>query len=304
MAYGGPDSLEDVEPFLLDIRGGRPTSQELIEEIRDRYAQIGGKSPLLEISRAQGEALEAELRRRDPERDWTVALGMRHWHPYIGATVEDLAREDRRRLVCMCLAPHYSRMSIGAYRRKAEEAFAAEGGGFVARWVESWGDHPLFLDALADHVREGLAKFSPEERQAVKVVFTAHSLPARLIAEGDPYDAQLKATAAAVAERVGEGLDWEFSYQSAGAGSVDWLGPQIEERVVELADEGNENLLVAPVGFVADHVEILFDIDVEARQAAEAAGARLERIPSMNARPAFIAALADVVLRAVGSDEG
>ena len=298
MAYGGPDSLDDVEPFLLDIRGGRPTSQELVEEVRERYAAIGGRSPLLEISRAQGAALEKELRRQDPERGWEVALGMRHWHPFIAQTVDELARLDRRRLVALCLAPHYSRMSIGAYRRKAQEAFDAAGGTFEVRWVEGWGDHPTFLDALAANVRKGLEGFPEEERGAVKVLFTAHSLPARLLAQGDPYDDQLRATAQGAAERVGK-IDWELCYQSAGAGSVDWLGPQIEERVVELAKAGYRNLLAAPLGFVSDHVEILYDLDVEARAAAEAAGARLERIESMNDSPSFIAALTEIVLGAV-----
>jgi len=306
MAYGGPSSLNDVEPFLFDIRGGRPTSRELVEEIRERYAAIGGRSPLLEISRAQGSALEEELQRQDPARNWKVALGMRHWHPYISETVEELAWIKRRRLVALCLAPHYSRMSIGAYRRKAQEAFDAAGGPFDVRWVESWGDHPLFLDALASNVVRGLELFPEDERNSVKVVFTAHSLPARLVAEGDPYDSQLKATAWAAArvaaQRIGK-IDWEFCYQSAGAGSVDWLGPQIEERVVELAKEGYRNLLVAPVGFVSDHVEILYDLDIEAKAAAKAAGARLERIESMNASPPFIAALADVVLGALRDGE-
>ena len=295
MAYGGPDRLEDIEPFLLDIRGGRPTSAELVEEVRGRYAQIGGGSPLLEITRAQASALEARLNRSG--RRFRVYVGMRHWHPYIGPVVQQLADEGSRRVVALCLAPHYSRMSIGAYFRKAREAFEAAGGGFDVRWVDKWGDHPRFLDALAANVRRGLEKFEAEDRSRVRVVFTAHSLPARLIAEGDPYDRQLRATAAAVARRV-PGIEWEFSYQSAGAGGVDWLGPQIEERVVELAEAGYRHLLVAPVGFVADHVEILFDLDIEARRAAAGAGARLERTDSMNDSPPFIEALAQIVLEA------
>ncbi|MCB1033669.1 MAG: ferrochelatase [Acidobacteria bacterium] len=295
MAYGGPESLEYVEPFLLDIRGGRPTPPELVEEIRGRYARIGGKSPLLTITRAQAAALEARLN-REQER-FRVFVGMRHWHPYIASAVDELASAGLRQVVALCLAPHYSRMSIGAYFKKATEAFETAGGGFDVRWVEHWGDRPRFLDAMAENVRRALAKFPRQERSEVKVIFTAHSLPARLVADGDPYDTQLRSTAAEVARRVGE-IDWEFCYQSAGAGGIDWLGPQIEERVVDLARAGCRTLLVAPVGFVADHVEILYDLDVEARQAAEAAGARLERTDSMNASPAFIEALAEIVFEA------
>ncbi len=296
MAYGSPERLEDIEPFLLDIRGGRPTSAQLVEEVRERYARIGGKSPLLEITRAQAGALESRLNRE--ERRFRVYVGMRHWHPYIGAAVQKLANDGLRRVVALCLAPHYSRMSIGAYFRQATAAFEAAGSRFEVRWVENWGDRTSFLKALAANVRRGLEKFPAEERSAVRVIFTAHSLPAKIMTDGDPYDAQLRATAGAVAERI-PGIAWEFCYQSAGAGGIKWLGPQIEERVAELAQAGYRHLLVAPVGFVADHVEILFDLDIEARDSAAAAGARLERIDSMNDSPPFIETLAEIVLEAV-----
>lgn len=309
MAYGGPDQLSDVEPFLLDIRGGRPTSAELVEEIRDRYAAIGGRSPLLEITRAQAAAVERELNTAAEAEgasvQWQTFVGMRHWHPYIAQTVEEIVAEGFEEVVVLCLAPQFSTLSIGAYFRKLDEALEKVPSAkrpTVAR-VPSWGDHPTFLEAVAEKVEGGLGRFSMEKRRGVKIVFSAHSLPRRILAAGDPYEDQLRATAAAVAERtavrVGHELDWTFCYQSAGAGAVDWLGPQIEEVVPDLARSGHRDILIAPVGFVADHVEVLFDLDIEARTLAEAEGARLERTESLNTSPTFIRALAEVI-RAAG----
>jgi len=301
MAYGGPEKLADVEPFLLDIRGGRPTPAELVEEIRERYAAIGGRSPLLEITRAQAAALQRRLNEEDGEVEWKTFVGMRHWHPYVAQAVEEMAEAGYADGVALCLAPQFSTMSIGAYFAKLDEALegvAQKRRPALAR-VPSWGDHPTFLEAVAEKVELGLERFPADRRREVKVVFTAHSLPRRIVEAGDPYDDQLRATAEAVAgragQRVGHPLDWTFCYQSAGAGAVDWLGPPIEEVVPELSRAGHRDLLIAPVGFVADHVEVLFDLDVEARALAEAEGARLERTESLNTSPPFIRALAEVV---------
>lgn len=294
MAYGGPNSLDDIEEYLLDIRGGRHTPRELVEEIRARYAATGGKSPLLEITRAQAVALEKRLNELSDGPEYRVYVGMRHWHPYIKEAVAQIVRDGIDRVVALCMAPHYSRMSVGAYFKKVREAQEELGTKLDVTCVESWHDHPLFLQAIAEKVRAGLQKLPPEARDDVKVVFTAHSLPAAIIEDGDPYDRQLRETAQGVAELLG-GIDWLFSYQSAGASNAKWLGPQIEEVVVELAGAGHKNILVAPIGFVADHVEVLYDIDIEARHIARQAGARLERTGSMNVTPLFIEALADIV---------
>jgi len=294
MAYGGPDSLDDIEPYLLDIRGGRQTPAELVEEIKERYAQIGGRSPLLEITQAQARALEERLNGQSDSEHYRVYVGMRHWPPYIKEAVTQIAEDGIDRVVALCMAPHYSRMSVGAYFKKIEEAQAELGVDLDVTCVESWHDHPLFLQAVAEKVRAGLQKFPPEVRDDVKVVFTAHSLPAAIVGQGDPYDRQLRETAQGVADLLGN-IDWQFSYQSAGASSAQWLGPQIEDVVVELAEAGHKNILVAPIGFVADHVEILYDIDIEARAHAEQAGARLERTESMNVTPLFIEALAHII---------
>lgn len=295
MAYGGPNSLDDIEPYLLDIRGGRATPPELVEEIRERYALIGGRSPLLDITRAQAEALAAALN-ADNRATFKPYVGMRHWFPYIREAVEQIVADGVQRVVALVMAPHYSRMSIGAYIKKVEEAVAELGADLDITYVRHWGDHPLYIEAVAEHIREALQKFAPEERKRVKLLFTAHSLPAAIMQQGDPYDAQLRTTARLVAERLGWPEDrWLFCYQSAGASNTKWLGPDINDVLPELAAQGETAVLVAPVGFVADHVEILYDIDIEARQIAEAHGLHLERMASMNTAPRFIEALAAIV---------
>jgi len=295
MAYGGPNSLDDVGPYLLDVRGGRETSPELVEAVRERYAKIGGRSPLLAITREQAAALEAQLNRGGSRHK--VFVGMRHWYPYISEAVEEIRRAGFRRVIALCMAPHYSRMSVGAYAEKLRQAVGSDGD-LDVKLVESWHDHPLFIKALAAKVCAGLEKFSESERRDVRVIFTAHSLPAAIMAQGDPYASQFEQTAELVAQAAGLARPaWMAAYQSAGAGSTRWLGPSLLEMLPRLADEGVKNLLVAPVGFVADHVEILYEIDIEAREEAEKLGMRLERTESPNASPDFIAALADIVER-------
>jgi ferrochelatase len=304
MAYGGPASLDGVEAFLRDVRGGRETPRELVAEVRRRYATIGGRSPLGDITRAQAAALEAALRAEPgagtgspPVR---VFVGMRHAEPRIAAAVREVVAGGWRRLVALCLAPHYSRLSIGAYLARLDEALAAAGGGLEAVRVESWHDHPGFLAAVAEKVVEALGRSAAVA--GAHVLFTAHSLPARIVAEGDPYDAQLRESCQLVAARVaaatGRPLRWTLCYQSAAHGARDWLGPTLEEVIPALAGEGAGHLLAVPIGFVADHVEVLFDLDVEARRLAATYGATLHRSESLNASPAFIAALADLVRQA------
>lgn len=294
MAYGGPNSLDDVEPYLLDVRGGRKTPPELVEEIRERYAQIGGRSPLLEITRAQARALEERLNAEAGTSRYRAYVGMRHWYPYIQEAVAQIAADGLNQVVALCMAPHYSRMSIGAYFRKVQEAQEALGVELEVAYIESWHDHPLFIQAVAQKVQEALQRFPSESRP--RIVFTAHSLPAAIMEQGDPYDAQLRETARLVAERAGIGTEeWQFSYQSAGASNLKWLGPAIEDVVVELADAGHKEILVVPIGFVSDHVEVLYDIDIECHQLAKARGVQLERTESLNTDPTFVEALAAIV---------
>ena len=283
-AYGGPDKLDDVEPYLLDVRGGRATSRELVDEIKARYARIGGRSPIRELTEAQARALGHAL---GPE--FAVYVGMRHWHPYIAAALEGIVAAGHRRLVGIVLAPHYSAMSVGAYEKKLLDAAA---GRVQLALVRSWGDHPGFLDAVAARVTEALRRFP--SRNGVQVIFTAHSLPQRILAQGDPYPDQLRVSAAAVGRLVGL-PQWHFAYQSAGATPEPWLGPEAGAVITELAASGREAFLVIPIGFVCDHVEVLYDVDVVYRGLAARLGVRLERTASLNDDALLAAALAGLV---------
>ena len=294
MAYGGPGNIDEVEPYLMDVRGGRTTSPALVQEIRDRYARIGGRSPILELTRAQAKGIGRALGDR-----FAVSAGMRHWHPYIAETVEAIVRAGQRRLVGVVMAPHYSGMSVGAYEKKMLEA---AGGRLEAALVRSWWEQPSFLDAVGDRVTQALQRFP--KPSAVQVIFTAHSLPERILKAGDPYPEELKASAAKVAERMHPPLkDWRFAYQSAGATSEPWLAPDAEEVITEMARAGHKGVLLVPIGFVCDHVEILYDIDVEYQGLAKRLGIQLERTASLNDDPGLVAAVADVV-RAAAAERG
>ena len=294
MAYGSPDSLDDIGSYLMDIRGGRPTSPELIEEIRQRYARIGGRSPLLEITRAQAAALEIALNTSDAARQsgYRVYVGMRHWQPRIRSAVAHIAADGARRLIGLVMAPHQSHMSTGAYFQQLEAAVNEEAGHLELLRISSWHDSPGLIAALAENAALGMRAFDTPPY----VLFTAHSLPVRILQQGDAYEDQLGQTAAWVAGRLGLPAErWQFCYQSAGQSQEPWLGPPVEQVVADLADSGQRNILAVPVGFTCDHVEILYDLDIVARGIAERHGSRFERSPSLNTSPTFIAALADLV---------
>lgn len=297
LAHGGPNSLEDIEPFLVNIRSGRPFPPRLLEEIRDRYRQIGGRSPLLELSERQARALERSLN-NDGER-FRVYLGMRNWHPFIRETVAAMAADGVQQALALCLAPQNSRLSVGLYFKRVREAQQEIPAGFPVQFVETWHQEPLLIQAFAEKVRKGLADFPPHgtangAEQTPVVIFTAHSLPERVVAEGDPYDREVRGTVSAVSERCGL-ADWRFAYQSQGATSDPWLGPTVESVIEELSLAGQKRVLIAPIGFVSDHVEILYDIDIAFRRFAEERGMRLRRTESLNDSPTFVRALAAVV---------
>ena len=278
MAYGSPARLEDVPAYLADIREGRPASEEAVEELTERYRRIGGRSPLDEITAAQRAALEREL-------GLPVYFGMKHWRPRIAEAVEAALEAGAETIVAVVLAPHYSRLSIAGYRDRLKQALADRA---ELVFVESWHDHGPFIDVLADRVRgfDG------------HVVFTAHSLPERILAAGDPYRDQLLTTSRLVAERAGIS-SWSFAFQSASATGEPWLGPDILEELDTLAANGVRRVLVCPVGFVSDHLEILWDLDVEAREKAARLGLEFERIDSLNDDPEFVRALAGLVRKAL-----
>jgi len=278
MAYGSPGRIEDIRPYLEDIREGRPISDEAVEELTERYLRIGGRSPLDEITERQRAALEREL-------GMPVYVGMKHWRPRIAEGVEAALAGGAERVVGLVLAPHYSALSIAGYRERLEGALE---GRAELRFVESWHDHEPFLAVLADRVRGTDAH----------VVFTAHSLPERVLAMGDPYRDQLLETSRLVAERAGIAR-WSFAFQSESETGEPWLGPDILKELDALHEQGVRDVLVCPIGFVSDHLEILWDLDVDARERADELGLRLDRIESLNDDPAFIRALAELARQAL-----
>lgn len=335
MAYGAVEDVDDLEAYYTDIRHGRPPSPEMLADLRERYETIGGSSPLKEITHRQAEALQRRLE-EGGDRPFRVFVGMRHWHPFIHEVVAgEIADSSVDPLVALVLAPHYSRMSIGAYHRRLDEALEeleeveeVEDPPTVLR-VEQYHDHPAFIADVAGAVADKLREFGHELRNAggevpeangiagegeeaegeaegeveaaleaarrqVKVLFTAHSLPERVLETGDPYKDQLLESCRLVSGEL-DGLDWEFAFQSAASTGVPWLGPDVLDVLPRLAAEGYDRVLVVPIGFICDHLEILYDIDIECVQAAEAHGLELKRTEMPNDRPSFIAALATIV---------
>jgi protoporphyrin/coproporphyrin ferrochelatase len=288
MAYGGPGSLDEVEPYLMDVRGYRPTSPAIIHEVRERYRAIGGRSPILEQTQAQANALETAL--NTSSKGFKAFVGMRHWHPYIKETMADMHSQGIEHAVALVMAPHYSRMSIGAYYKKVEEANLP----IVFARIEDWHLQPGYLDALAGHVRVALQRFPQEVRDEVHIIFTAHSLPQRIIEWNDPYPIQLRETVAAVMERLGS-HPHEFAFQSAAISTEPWLGPDASEVIERLASEGKRNILLCPIGFVCEHVEILYDIDIVYQNQAKSLDVHLERIEMLNTAPQMIDGLAQLV---------
>ena len=278
LAHGAPERVEDVPAYLNYVRGGRPVAPRVVEEVRQRYQAIGGASPLLHWTRKQAEGLQQQL-------GVPVYIGMRNWYPFIAETMDQIARDGIERLAALALAPQYSNMSVGLYVRRAEEAARASKAAAEIRWATSFHDHPLLIQAFA----ERLAPLADGR----KVLFTAHSLPEKILGEGDPYDTEARATARAVAKKAGVS-DWDFAYQSQGQTDDVWLGPTVEATLDRLASQGVREIVVHPIGFVCDHVEVLYDVDVLFCQYAADRGMSLSRPTSLNDSPTFIAALAAI----------
>jgi protoporphyrin/coproporphyrin ferrochelatase len=297
MAYGSPSRLDEVEAYFTDIRGGRTPSREAVEELTSRYRRVGVPTPLLAVSTELGRQLE-RLLNLDPPDDgiYTVHLGMKHWTPRIATAIDEVVESGADQVIAIVLAPHYSKISTTGYRRQVEQALAGAAPDISLDFVESWHELDGYVDAVAENVRAVRAEFS--EPEDVVAVFTAHSLPARILAEGDPYQEQLLRTAELVARRAGIER-WRFSYQSQSHTGEPWLGPDLVDTIDELAAQGHRQLLVASVGFVADHLEIYFDIDIEAKERADALGVELRRTPMLNADPRLAAALHALVAQRV-----
>ena len=288
MAYGGPNNLDEVGPYLMDVRGYRPTAPEIVHEVRERYKLIGGRSPILEQTQAQADALQAAL----DSHTFKTFVGMRHWRPYIKDTLAQMSTQGIDRAIGLVMAPHYSRLSIGAYYKKIEEAQSSIQ---IAR-IERWHLLPGYLDALVDRVQAALQRFPADVRAAVPIIFSAHSLPERIRGWNDPYPDELHATVAAVMERLGP-HPHEFAFQSAAISNEPWLGPEVGAALERLAAEGQRHALIAPIGFVVEHVEILYDIDIVYQQQAKRLGLHLERIEMPGSAPSMMNDLAELVCK-------
>jgi len=285
LAHGSPDSVEEVPDFLLRVTGGRPLPQPVVDEVKHRYGLIG-RSPLTELTLKQAELLAREL-------GMPVYVGMRNWKPFIADAVRALVSDGIEHAVAICLAPQNSRTSVGLY---CSDLASNQGPTFAVDFVESWHDHPLLIRAFAERLRAGLDRARRQaQMQQIPIIFTAHSVPERTIADGDPYESQAKETASLVAREAALASgDWAFAFQSQGMSGGVWLGPRVEDTILGLKEKGHRDVFVQPIGFLCDHVEVLYDIDIGFKQFAETQGMRLWRAESLNDSSLLVAALADV----------
>ncbi len=287
MAYGSPNSLDEVGEYLRQVRGGRLPTPEEVKRLRDRYRQVGSQTPLLKITLAQAKALEEKF--QSDRIDSKVYVGMKHWHPFIEDVAEKIVSDGAPGVIGLALAPHYSRLSIGGYTDAVNRGLARSERPVPFTMVESWHDQESLITALSRRVHDGLEKFNAPSNAIV--LFTAHSLPKKFVQDDDPYWRQLQETCQLVAAESGI-KSWDFAFQSAGQPIDSWMGPSIKEKITELSSKGFRELLVCPVGFVSDHLEILYDLDIEAKNYAKSLGTRLERTASLNDDPEFINAIA------------
>jgi ferrochelatase len=289
MAYGTPQGLDEVEAYYTDIRRGRPPPPELLEELTDRYRAIGGRSPLLEITHAQA----AGIQERTGIKTY---LGQKHAAPFIADAVATMAEDGVERALGLVLAPHYSSMSVGDYERRAAAGAEKAGWDGKLKVIRSWHLEEGYLGWLAASVEEALGSLPPELQNDALIVFSAHSLPAKILESGDPYPEQLKETAAAVAALTGR-TKWRVGWQSAGRTADPWLGPDILAIIEDEAAAGTKAMIICSAGFVSDHLEVLYDVDIEAQGAARKSGIELRRTRSPNDDPAFLDTLASVVTK-------
>jgi ferrochelatase len=294
LAHGSPDSVDDIPEFLNQITRGRPIPPEVIEEVKRRYELIG-RSPLTELTLQQGRLLADELK-------LPVYVGMRNWKPFITETLRTMKSDGIVRAVVICLAPQNSRTSVGLYRAALNLGEDAERHPPLSvDFVESWHDHPFLIQAFAEKFLAGWRQACKQMSARVPGIFTAHSVPQRMVAESDSYEAQTKETASLVAREASLASgEWNFAFQSQGMSGGAWLGPTVESTILELKEKGHGGVFVQPIGFLCDHVEILYDIDIALKQFAEKQGMRLWRADSLNDSPLLTAALADLTRSRIG----
>jgi ferrochelatase len=283
LAHGSPDSVDEIPEFLRQITRGRPIPPQVVEEVQHRYGLIG-QSPLTRLTLQQGELLAREV-------SLPVYVGMRKWKPFIADTVRAMNNDGVKHAVVICLAPQNSRTSVGLYRAALTAGVEPS---FSFDFVEAWHDQPSLVAAFAEKFSAGWKRACAESGTQVPVIFTAHSVPARTIEEGDPYEAQAKETAALVAREVGLS-EWKFAFQSQGMSGGAWIGPTVEDTILGLKSAGHSAVFIQPIGFLCDHVEILYDIDIGFKKLAEKEGMRVWRAESLNDSPLLARALAEIV---------
>ncbi|OFW59168.1 MAG: ferrochelatase [Actinobacteria bacterium RBG_16_64_13] len=287
LAHGGPSSLEDVPAFLDRVRGGRPCPERLVDEVRERYRFIGGASPLPDITGRSARKLEEACK-------LPVHVGMLHWHPFLEDAISQMVLDGVSRALVICLVPHFSECSVGRYHRRT--TLAADERGLAFDFIDSWHTLPPYVDGLADSIVASRKELRDEPGAQTHVIFCAHSLPKAALVAGDPYELQLWETADRVAARLGlPQEEWTVAYQSASGPGQDWLGPSVDELILELSERGTRQVVLCPFGFVADQVEILYDLDVVVKQKAGDLGVAVTRTPLLNDGSALIDSLALLV---------
>jgi len=288
MAYGSPETIADVAPYFTHIRGGVRPKDEHIQNLEARYKAVGGKTPLYEITKKQAAELQKKLDEKHGAGAYKVFIGMKHWHPYIKEVLAEIRKEGIAEVIAIALAPHYSKISIGGYQKALDEA----GEGMNIKLVKSYHTNQALLACIEDQISEKLK--ATDFKSKPHIIFTAHSLPERIRTWDDPYEKQLLETSRLVAEKFPE-YDWSFSFQSEGHTGEPWIGPDILNTLRSLKASGETSVIICSVGFVADHLEILFDLDVEAQELAHELGLEVVRTDSRNAHPLFIEALSSLV---------
>lgn len=289
LAFGTADSLETIEPFLKNVLKGRPVTEEMVRRARERYGRIGGRSPLLDITGDQARALETELNKNG--KQYAVYVGMRYWHPYIKDTIREMWADNIEEATAIIMAAHSSRAATGGYRYDVEDALKTTGGIPELHYLRDWHTHPLYVETLAENIIGALPGLPPREK--VLTIFSAHSLPVPT-SSGDPYVEKLKETIEEVIKRTGR-MDHRLAFQSKGGGQMEWLGPEVETVMEEAKGAGKEGVLLVPLGFVSDHVETLYDIDVVFKEKAASLGLEFVRTVSLNTTDKFINLLAGLV---------
>ncbi len=293
MAYGTPNAIDEVEQYYINVRGGRMPTPEQVENLSARYRAVGGHTPLTTLTKSVTDQLQAQLDAEFPDQ-YQVYFGMKYWHPLIPDVVKQINADGISKVVGLALAPHYSKISIGGYQKQVDRANEEFNTNIELQMINSWQEQPKFRNLIASRISEALALFPAEVRDQVTVLFSAHSLPQRVLAWGDPYPEELLGSAKGIAEML-ELHDWRFTYQSQGETGEPWLGPDVLDTLAELAAEGKKYVLQVPFGFVCDHLEILYDIDIEGKHKANELGLQLERIRLLNDDPAFVDLLKTVV---------